>query len=43
MPKGQRRTNREIKKPKQPKKSVAPPPNSIGAQVKTAPAPRKEI
>jgi hypothetical protein len=36
MAKGQRRSNRELKKPKQPKKSVVPTAPSIGMQVKTA-------
>jgi len=44
MPKGQRRTNREFKKPKQPKKSIAPAgPPSVGTQVKTAPLPGRKI
>ena len=43
MPKGQHRSNRELKKPKQTKKSVMPAPPSIGMQVKSAPVPGKKI
>jgi len=43
MPKGQRRSNRELKKPKQPKKNIIPAPPSVGMQVKTAPVPGRKI
>ena len=43
MAKGQQRSNREHKKPKQPKKAAVPPSSSIVTQAKTAaPVPGKK-
>jgi hypothetical protein len=42
MPKGQRRSNREIKKPKQVKRSVVPAALPLGMQLKTAPVPGRK-
>ena len=43
MPKGQQRSNRELKKPKQPKKSVVPAPPFIEMRAKPAPVPGKKV
>jgi hypothetical protein len=42
MPKGQQRSNREVKKPKQTKKSSTPPSSSVIPQPKFTPAPGKK-
>jgi len=42
MPKGQQRSNKETKKPKQPKKVTAPFSSSVVPQAKSVPPPGKQ-
>jgi hypothetical protein len=44
MPKGQQRSNRELKKPKQPKKPTTPPGSFVPTQGRTpGPVPGKKL
>jgi hypothetical protein len=42
MPKGQQRSNKEAKKPKQPKKVYVPPSSGVVPQAKSVPPPGKQ-